>query len=126
MYSPIFLNRRGKSTKKNRNPLIFRELISKIERFANTFERKNKRPKSGHPIWETIRLHQEKKMLLFFQRLDLFLRRYPQPFQAFHPAHHISRSVVKLLSCLIEGAGKAGYQIANAQEGIFESRYLII
>ena len=42
MYAPIFPNRRGKSTKKNRNPLIFRELISKIERLANTFEQYGK------------------------------------------------------------------------------------
>ena len=71
-------------------------------------------------------VNQEKKMLRFLQRFDLFLRRNAQPFQAFHPAHHVAASIVKLLSCLVEGAGKAGYQIADAQEGIFESRYLII
>ena len=65
-------------------------------------------------------------MLQFLQRFDLFLRRYAQSFQALHPAHHVAASIVKLLSCLIKGAGKAGYQIADAQEGIFESRYLII
>ena len=65
-------------------------------------------------------------MLRFLQRFDLFLRRNAHPFQALYPSHHIAGAIVKLLSCLVEGAGKAGYQIADAQEGIFESRYLII
>ena len=65
-------------------------------------------------------------MLQFLQRFDLLLRRYAQSFQALHPAHHVAASIVKLLSCLVEGAGEAGYQIADALEGIFESRYLII
>jgi hypothetical protein len=50
MYAPIFPNRRGKSTKKNRNPLIFRELISKIERLANTFEQYGKPGKENVTI----------------------------------------------------------------------------
>ena len=65
-------------------------------------------------------------MLQFLQRFDLLLRRNAQPFQAFHPAHHVAASIVKLLSCLVEGAGEAGYQIADSGKGIFESRYLII
>jgi len=30
--------------------------------------------------------------------------------------HHVAASIVKLLPCLIEGSGKAGYQIADTQE----------
>ena len=58
-------------------------------------------------------------MLRFLQRFDLFLRRNAHPFQAFHPAHHVAASIVKLLSCLVEGSGQTGYQIADAQESIF-------
>ena len=71
-------------------------------------------------------VNQEKKMLRFLQRFNLLLRRYAETFQALHPAHHVAATILKLLSCLVEGAGEAGYQIADAQEGIFESRYLII
>jgi len=46
----------------------------------------------------------------------LLLRRYAESLQALHPAHHVAASIVKLLPCLIEGSGKAGYQIADTQE----------
>ena len=65
-------------------------------------------------------------IFLFFQRFNLLLRRNSKTFQAFHSSHHISCSVVKLLLCLIEGSRKAGYQIADAQESIFEASHLII
>lgn len=65
-------------------------------------------------------------MLRFLQRFDLLLRRYAETFQAFHPAHHVATSIVKLLSCLVEGAGKAGYQITHTHKGIFEASHLII
>ena len=45
-------------------------------------------------------------MLRFLQRFDLLLRRYAETFQAFHPAHHVATSIVKLLSCLVEGTRK--------------------
>lgn len=51
MYVPIFPNRRGKSTKKNRKPLIFKVIISKNELFANTFEQKGKRQQSDKPVF---------------------------------------------------------------------------
>ncbi len=54
-------------------------------------------------------------MLRFFQRFNLLLRRNAQPFQALHPSHHIAGSIVKLLSCLVKGSGKTGYQIADTQ-----------
>jgi len=46
----------------------------------------------------------------------LLLRRYAESLQALHPAHHVAASIVKLLPCLIEGPGKAGYQIVDTQE----------